>query len=105
VQLNVPHWRSGAIAYGLLTIPPSISYHELIEKIFEKAKASECVRSKRPQISVVMSMNKKVACSLDNEDDWLRIVTNYRKEVTKKGDDASTEVKFPDKVYISLLQL
>ncbi|KAF8524081.1 hypothetical protein BU17DRAFT_63441 [Hysterangium stoloniferum] len=69
----------------------------LLKKIFAKAKASECKAQKRPHISVVMSMNTRVPCSLDNEEDWACIVVNYRKEVTKKGDDAFAEVKFPDK--------
>ncbi|KAF8517071.1 hypothetical protein BU17DRAFT_92241 [Hysterangium stoloniferum] len=97
IQLNVPSWRSGTISYSLLVIPSTTPYPEIIEKIFAKAKASECKARKRPHISVVMSMNKRVPCSLDNEEDWARIVANYRKEVTKKGDDAFAEVKFPDK--------
>ncbi|KAF8522174.1 hypothetical protein BU17DRAFT_64505 [Hysterangium stoloniferum] len=89
IQLNVPSC--------LLVIPSTTPYPEIIEKIFAKAKASECKAWKRPHISVVMSMNKRVPCSLDNEEDWAHIVVNYRKEVTKKGDDAFAEVKFPDK--------
>ncbi|KAF8516968.1 hypothetical protein BU17DRAFT_92368 [Hysterangium stoloniferum] len=97
IQLNDPSWQSGTISYSLLVIPSTTPYPKIIEKIFAKAKASECKARKRPHISVVMSMNKRVPCSLDNEEDWARIVVNYRKEVTKKGDDAFAEVKFPDK--------
>ncbi|KAF8519241.1 hypothetical protein BU17DRAFT_90209 [Hysterangium stoloniferum] len=81
IQLNVPSWRSGTISYSLLVIPSTTPYPEIIEKIFAKAKASECKARKRPHIS------KIGPC----------IVANYRKEVTKKGDDAFAEVKFPDK--------
>jgi hypothetical protein len=48
-------------------------------------------------------MNKKIPYSLDNEEDWLCIVTNYRKEVSKKCDDTFAEVKFPDKVLFFLI--
>jgi hypothetical protein len=102
VNLNVPSWRSGVISYSVLTVSSTIPYPELIEKIFAKAKASECKPQKQPPVSVVMSINKRMPCSLDNEEDWHSVIANYKKEVAKKGDDVYVEVKFPEKVHFSL---
>ncbi|KAF8528400.1 hypothetical protein BU17DRAFT_61074 [Hysterangium stoloniferum] len=56
-------------------------------RIFEKAKAAKCKPEK----------NKRTPYVLENDEDWLHIIAEYRKAVGKKGDDTVVEIKFPDK--------